>query len=106
MANRTYRLSNQALQDLRDISDHIGASNPAAAVRVLDTLLASFELLAENPEAGTPRNDLRNKLRMFVPGPPAANYVVFYYPLPNGIEVSDVIHAKRDWHALFLRKDR
>lgn len=106
MANKTYRLSNQALQDLHDITDHIAADNPSAADRVLDTLLASFELLGENPQAGTLRNDLRPSIRMFVPGPPAGSYVIFYYPISNGIEVSDVIHAKRDWQALFLRKDR
>ena len=106
MANKTYRLSNQALQDLRDITDHIAADNPSASERVLDTLLASFELLGDNPEAGTLRNDLRQNIRMFVPGPPAGNYVIFYYPIPNGIEVSDVIHPKRDWQALFIRKER
>ena len=41
-------------------------------------------------------DDLRVSLRMFVPGPPAGNYVIIYYPLADGIEVSDVIHAKRD----------
>ena len=106
MASKTYRLSNQALQDLRAITDHIAADSSAASERVLDALLASFELLGENPEAGMLRNDLRQDIRMFVPGPPAGNYVIFYYPMPNGIEVSDVIHASRDWQALFVRKDR
>ena len=104
MANKTYRLSNQAIQDLRDIADHIGADNRSAAERVLDTLLASFELLAENPEAGTLRDDLRRTIRMFVPKSPAGNYIIFYYSIPNGIEISDVIHAKRDWQSLFIRK--
>ncbi len=106
MSNRTFRLSRQALDDLTQITDYIAADNPSAAERVLDTLLASCELLGENPEAGVSRHDLRPHLRMFVPGPPAANYIIFYYPISGGIEISDVIHAKRDWPALFLRKDR
>lgn len=106
MANKAYRLANQALQDLNDIADYIATDNPSASDRVLDTLLASFELLGENPAAGTARNDLRQDLRMFVPGPPAGSYVIFYYPLRNGVEISDVINARRDWEGLFLRKER
>lgn len=47
MANKAYRLANQALQDLNDIADYIATDNPSASDRVLDTLLASFELLGE-----------------------------------------------------------
>ncbi len=106
MATHKFRLANQALQDLRDIRDRIATDRPQSAHRVLDTLLASFELLGQNPEAGPARDDLRPGLRMFVPGPPANEYLIFYYPIDGGIEVSDVVHGKRDWKALFLRNDR
>lgn len=43
---------------------------------------------------------------MFVPHSPVDNYVVFFYPIAHGIEVSDVLDAKRDWEGLFLRKER
>jgi plasmid stabilization system protein ParE len=106
MATRTYRLAKQAIQDLEAITDTIAEHNLTAAERVLDTLLSCFEFLAENPEAGTSRDDLHKGIRMFVPRSPAENYVVIYYPIRHGIEVSDVIHAKRDWEGMFLRKER
>jgi toxin ParE1/3/4 len=106
MATKTYRLSNQAIQDLQNITETIAKENAAGAERVLDALLASFELLGSNPEAGTARDDLHKGVRMFVPRSPADNYVVFFYPIAHGIEVSDVLHAKRDWEGLFLRKER
>ena len=102
----SYRLANQALEDLQAITDTIAEDNLPAAERVLDALLACFELLGKNPEAGTARDDLHKGIRMFVPRSPADNYVVFYYPIRDGIEVSDVIHAKRDWEGLFLRNER
>jgi hypothetical protein len=43
---------------------------------------------------------------MFVPRRPAASFVVFYYPLHNGIEVSDVIHAAQDWIGMFEQGER
>jgi toxin ParE1/3/4 len=45
-------------------------------------------------------------VRIFTPSRPARNYVVFFYPHPDGIEISDVIRAAQDWEELFARGDR
>ena len=106
MARRRYRLSHQALADLEEIADHLGDQNASAADRVLEELLRTFQSLAANPELGTRREDLYSGIRLFVPPKPAGNYAVFYYPVSDGVEVSDVIHAARDWVGLFSRGER
>ena len=106
MTTPRYRFSHRAKADLQGIADYLGERSPQAADRVLDTLLETFERLAENPWMGMNCDDLHPHLRMFVPRQPADNFVIFYYPLPDGIEVSDVMHAAQDWLGIFDRGDR
>ena len=58
-----------------------------------------------NPEMGMSLDELRAELRM-VPSKPATNYLIFYYVVPDGIMVSGVIHASRDWIGMFTRHER
>jgi len=102
-----YRLSRQADADLDDIADYVAAETPRAALRILDTLREAFRILAVSPEIGTLRDDLMPNLRIFSPKRPASNYIIFYYLLPDGgIEISDVLHAARDWVSLFSSGQR
>jgi toxin ParE1/3/4 len=43
---------------------------------------------------------------MFIPSRPANNYIVFYYPGTDGIEISDVVHAAQDWPQMFASGER
>lgn len=104
--SRRFRVSRQADADLDEIALNIGADNPSAAIDVLDKLHETFLLLAEHPEIGTLREDLVPRIRMFCPTKPASSYIIFYYPLPDGIEISDVIHGARDWLGLFRTSQR
>jgi toxin ParE1/3/4 len=101
-----YRLSRIAEQDLGDVLDYLGERSPIAAVHVLEALHETFVLLASSPSIGTLRNDLRPSLRSFLAKKPAGKYVVFYYPLPDGIEVATVLHASRDYLGMFARGER
>src|SRR5687768_16677832 len=103
---RRYRLSRRAIADLEQIADDIRSHNPTAAKKVLKALQDSFQFVATNPRVGTSREDLRPGLRFVIPSRPANNYVVFFYPTANGIEVSDVIHAARNWADMFIRGER
>src|SRR5438094_9274846 len=98
-----YRLSRQAYTDLDAIWDYVGIekNRPAAARRVIAQLFETFDKLAEHPELGTRRDDLRPNLRVFCPRKPAQNYLVFFYPLDAGIEINTVIHAARDYPNFF-----
>jgi toxin ParE1/3/4 len=49
-------------------------------------------MLVENPLAGRVRLDLGANLRSF----PIGNYVIFYVPIPDGVEVVRVMHGRQD----------
>ncbi|MCC7474484.1 MAG: type II toxin-antitoxin system RelE/ParE family toxin [Pirellulales bacterium] len=106
MASRRFRLSKQAQTDLSEIQDYIKSRNRQAVGNVLMALHEAFRSLARNPEMGTLCDDLRKDIRLFVPNKPANNYLIFYYPYSDGIEVSTVIHAARDWPSLFVSGGR
>jgi toxin ParE1/3/4 len=106
MAKQFYRVSNQALADLYQIANYLGTEAPNSADAVLDEIHDVFQTLSGNTELGTERDDLSPGLRMFVPRRPAQNYVILYYTIGGGVEISDVIHAARDWVGMFRRGER
>ena len=63
-----------------------------AADALLNRIEAAFDMLADTPFAGRARNDLRDSLRSF----PVGNYIIFYVPVPDGVEVLRVMHGRRD----------
>ena len=83
--------------DLCDIWGYIAEDNVTAADRMLDEIDAQCKFLARTPELGRLREDLSPRLRSWVVG----NYVIFYRPQPNGIEVMRVLHGRRNFPALF-----
>jgi len=89
--------SSQTLLDVAEIAVRIARDNPAAANRWMELIDEKFHLLAQMPEMGRKRFDLAPNLRSL----PAANYVVFYQPTPDGIQVIRVLHGARDIPALF-----
>ena len=105
MGNHRYRISRRAYEDLEHIASYIGDRNPSAADHVIDVLIGSFANLADGPEIGAKRDDLRSGLRIYSPPRPAQNYVICYYPLADGVEIAGVIHGARDWPELFHRGD-
>lgn len=106
MGKRLYRISRRAHTDLQGIASYIGTRNPAAADRVIDALIGSFSTVADNPEVGTKRDDLRTGLRVYSPPRPAQNYVVLFYRSDTGIEIAGVVHGARNWPELFSQGDR
>jgi toxin ParE1/3/4 len=82
----------QVQADLDAIWDFIAADNMAAADRLLDRVGAGIEMLAHNPFAGRERPELAPSLRSF----PIGNYVIFYLPLDNGVDVVRVLSGYLD----------
>ena len=68
-----------------------------AADRLLDTIDERCATLAQFPYIGTSRDDLLPNLRSL----PVGTYLIFYLPLPDGIEVVRVLAGMRDIDALF-----
>ena len=91
MPNKPYK-SPQAEIDLFAIWDFIAADSVRSADALLERIEATFDMLADTPFAGRARGDLVKNLRSF----PVGNYIIFYFPIVDGIQVARVIHGRRD----------
>jgi toxin ParE1/3/4 len=89
---KRYRLNSIAKSDLTSIHKYIARDNLTAADGLILTLKQKFRLLASQPLLGQHRPELGANLRSFT----VSNYVIFYRPMKNNIEVARVIHAARD----------
>lgn len=88
-----------AKDDLRQIIQFIGIEQmrPDTARKVAAKIHRECKRYARNPHMGERRDDLSPGVRIFTVRP----YVVFYYPLDDGIRVARIIHGARDYPALF-----
>ena len=89
--------TSQAHLDLVEAALRIAEETPTAADHWLDSLDEKCRLLARMPELGRKRPDLAPDLRGF----PIGNYIIFYRPVPDGIQVIRVLHGARDIPELF-----
>lgn len=84
--------------ELSAIWDYIAINNPDAADRFLDAAYDTFQELARMPGMGHTRTftqaRLRNLRSFRIQG--FENYLIFYNPIPDGIEVFHVVHGARD----------
>jgi toxin ParE1/3/4 len=87
-----FRKREQVDLDLDSIWSFIAADSVSAANKQIDRIGEIFEMLVENPLAGRVRLDLGANLRSF----PIGNYVIFYVPIPDGVEVVRVMHGRQD----------
>jgi toxin ParE1/3/4 len=68
------------------------------ADQVLDSISKTLSILGQNPFAGRTReSDLRPGLRSF----PSGNYVVFYQVKSGAVQITRVLHGKRDARTIF-----
>ena len=84
--------------ELAAIWDYIAIDNPAAADRFLEAAFGTFQELARTPGMGRTRNFPQtqlNNLRSFRIKD-FGNYLVFYRPIQDGVEVFHVLHGARD----------
>ena len=86
-----------ARDDLIDIWTHIAADDPTAADRILDRLDEVASHLADNPQMGPARDDIRPGLRYLVSG----SYLLLYRIDGDGIEIVRAVHGRRDLYGLF-----
>jgi toxin ParE1/3/4 len=82
----------QAQKDLDEIWHFIALDNVVAADKLIDTLAEKCARLSSAPEMGEKRPDLGDALRCFSAG----NYVIFFRPISEGIEIVRVLHGVRD----------
>ena len=82
----------QAEIDVLEIWAYIAEDSVAEADRWVDRLDQSLALWATHPKMGRERPELAPKLRSL----PFGRYVVFFEPLPDGIDVVRVMHGSQD----------
>jgi toxin ParE1/3/4 len=87
----------RARLDLLEIWLYIAKDNAPAADRLLDRIDRTCRSLAQQPLMGQARPELALDLRSFSVG----NYVIYFRPLSDGIEVQRVLSGARDVDALF-----
>ncbi len=93
-----YRIARAAQADLDEIWCYIGSFDMRAADHWLDAVERRFNILATQPEAGQARHDLAPALRFL----PVGNYLIFYRPIENSVEIARVIHGARDYGPEFF----
>ena len=91
----------RAKSDLVEIWDYIADDSEARADTFIETVDQKFNALVARPNMGRLRDELADGLRSF----PVGRYVIFYRPIPKGIEIVRVLHGARDLDAIFRSDD-
>jgi toxin ParE1/3/4 len=86
-----------ALANLNDEAEYIAQDNPAAAIRVAESIQQAVENLRLFPAMGRPGRVLGTR-ELVVPGTP---YIIPYRVRNNEIEILRVFHASRRWPKSF-----
>ena len=93
--------SPQSDSDLDSIWYYVATESGSeeAANRLIDSITERFLLLANYPNVGRPRTDLRPGLRSF----PLGDYVIIYRVQDEDVVIVRVLRGSRDIQALFGR---
>ncbi len=92
------RFTAAASRDIENIIDYIAdKSSFDAAERLLKKINQKCSNLANFPNIGRRRDELSPSLRRF----PVDNYLIFYRPIADGIEIARVVSGYQDLDALF-----
>jgi toxin ParE1/3/4 len=93
----SYSFSDTAVRDLDEICEYIAIQNSRAASQLFDLIRQKCKLVATFPNMGKIYPKLDPNLRGFV----VDDYIVFYYPRSDGINIVRVISGYRDLEDLF-----
>jgi toxin ParE1/3/4 len=93
----SYSFSDEAIRDLNDICEYIAEKNPKAASKLFDAICQKCKLHANFPTLGKSYETLAPKLR----GTVIEDYIIFYYPRIDGIDVTRVLNGYRDLESIF-----
>jgi len=86
------RRTRESRRDYDDIWYYIALRDVAAADRLSLHLDATLQTIVTAPQIGRNVEELAPNLRCF----PVGNYLIFYRPFSNGIELIRLLHGARD----------
>ncbi len=96
--NPQFRLTEPAVQDVKQIADYIAQqSGLDAADRFLSKLDAKFSTVVQFPNVGRKRDEILPNSRSLS----LNNYLILYLPIGQDIEILRVVSGYRDLTALF-----
>jgi len=96
-----YVVTIPARQDIKEISRYLIGYSSTAARRLREKFKQRCKLLADFPEMGQSRDELQPGLRSV----PVENYLIFYRPIPNGVEIVRVVSGYRDLEEVFSSEE-
>lgn len=93
-----------AIDDIANHSNQIAKNNLRSALRFLDAVDATVELLCQFPEAGgvvpTNRSDTDGLRAKLISG--FGNYVILYFVTENAVDIARVIRGGQELHQIAL----
>lgn len=92
-------LTAAAEEDLQVIWEYVAQHNAEAAHKLIEEIVGKFASLRDHPYSGRQRDDLLVNLRSAL----VRNYVIFYQPFADRVEIIRVLHSARDIENLFRR---
>lgn len=87
----------RALENLSAEADFVAEENPAAAARLVESILNATDRLAEFPAMGRPGR-VSGTRELVIPGLP---YIIPYRVRANAVEILRVFHSARQWPESF-----
>jgi toxin ParE1/3/4 len=93
----SYSFSDTAVRDIDEICEYITIQNSRAASQLFDRIRQKCKLVANFPNMGKTYPNLDPNLRGFV----VDDYIIFYYPSSDGINIARVISGYRDLEDMF-----
>ena len=93
----SYTFSDESVRDLNEICDYISRNNPRTASELFDAIRQKCKFVAEFPNMGKSYEMLASNLRGFR----VRDYLIFYYPRADGIDIARVLRGDRDLELLF-----
>ena len=94
----SYSFSDEAVKDINNICEYIARQNPSAASKLFDAIRKKCKLVAIFPNMGKSYTKIAPCLRGFI----LEDYIIFYYPRKDGIDIVRVVSGYRDLESLFL----
>jgi len=103
MTRGNVRMDPAADLDVDECFAYIAADNLDAAIRFLDAIEDALDKLARMPGMGRIRDFADPRLAGLRSWPIKGfkNYLIFYRPILDGIEVLRILHGARDIDAIF-----
>src|SRR5262245_39134918 len=92
-------LTKLATKDIKDIYQYINEQDADAALDFITRIQLMCDKLAQMPQMGRARDELKKGLRSF----PVGNYLIFYRIVGTDIQVVRVLHGARNIKQFFSK---